>query len=108
MPNFVTFASSGAGGIGLVTSEFTLDRANRAVGIFVASFGLAAFVTPQFATSSGGTFLPLFRSDGTPFVVCSGGGGANVVESPPSPWMRLAISSAQTAITSVQIEAVLR
>ena len=49
------------------------------------------------------------ESAARPFVVCSGvGGGANVVASPPSPWMRLAISSAQVSVTSVQIEAVLR
>jgi len=111
MATFITFPASGAGGIGLVTSAFYIERGNRAVGCFVSSYGTAAGVTVQVATSSGGTFLPLNRSDGSglPFIITSGtGGGAAVVEWAGAPWLRLAISSAQVSVTSVQIEAVLR
>jgi hypothetical protein len=98
---FVTFALSAT-----VTSAFNLPRAYRGVAVAVPSWGTAANLTMQFATTSGGpTFSTLFQEGtGSAFILFSGtGGGFAKMDPPPTPYARLAISSCQTAVMSLLV-----
>ena len=80
-----------------VGSAVTLPRgAARGFAVACASNGTAAAIFIEFALTSGtAPFQRLQRSDGTgAYVVHSGTGDAvGLVTSPPSPWLRLAVSS---------------
>src|SRR5690242_834509 len=103
--SFVTFAASGAGGVGLVTTAFFVDKA-RPIAVVVSSFGTTARVYTQWSQVSGGAsdWATLCRADGSgaEHTVFSGAGSpaVGIIEYPPTSFGRLCVSSAQTAVIS--------
>lgn len=97
-PLFVTIASGFA-----VSSRFTLLRPERTHAVFCAS-AAAQLVTVAFATSSGGTLLPLRRNDGSGLVhvVCSGTEGVSLI-TPPSPWFVIQQAAATTDTRTIVV-----
>src|SRR5262245_32970810 len=104
----LTFPASGAGGVGLVTSAFTVDKA-RPIAVLVSSFGTTARVFTQWSQTSGGAsdWGTLQRTDGSgaEWTVYSGAGSpaVAVIEYPPTPYGRLSISSAQLSVISATV-----
>ena len=82
------------------SAAFTLERPQFPTVIAVPSL-TASDVRWQFATTSGGAFADLARSDGSalPFSVHSGTGPAiGLLERMPTPWGRLNVVASQTAV----------
>src|SRR6266849_5832416 len=90
-----------------VSSAFTLPRGERAFAIECPSNGVACSVQVAFTSTSGtAPFNVLQRDDssGVALSVHSGGGNAvGVVRTPVSPWGRIVLSAAPSAVMSYQL-----
>lgn len=100
-PLYTTIVSGGA-----ISAAFALERADRPLAIHVPVMSLAAEIRLTFSQTSGGTFVNLFRPDGSGaiYVVASGVGPAiGYLDRPPSPWGQVWVASAQSDVKTFTI-----
>lgn len=98
-PYYVALASGS-----LSSPAFALERGSRTLVVEVPSLTAAASVRCQFTATSGtAPFLDQFKDDGSGAVlfVSSGIGPAfGAVPNPPTPWGRITVGAAQSAVST--------
>jgi hypothetical protein len=102
-PYFVTVANGQT-----VSSAFALARSERGFVVMCPSNGVATSVLLGFTVTSGvGPFAVMQRYDGSglPFAVASGVGAevCGYVQAPPSPYARIVLGAAPSAVMTFQI-----